>query len=270
MIKMITPTNFSAKALQPNSSPDDPRRSLSAEDQKMPVTITRRLRFIIASPRWRLAALISMMLFVASSAPPKFIQVNGAGDVAVNVLYARQDPKARLPDGEDGLVILYAQSEWQKKIGDTCWYKADNGHYIHFDRRFRHGMWNLCGPTGSNLYWISFDLTQPPPTGWQCVRNHYKALEPAPTLVDVSSTKEEETLVAIIRTGMRTNLPPSDMAGWMKTPDRRRRLLTSEPAGYGSPPNDGWGPSKEVSPNDASARRHIHRLLASEAADHAC
>merc|ERR1711964_819142 len=101
--KMTNPTNDTAKALQLNGSPDNSPRSPSAEDQRIPLTLTGRLRSIIASPRWRLIALISMMLFVGSSAaddnflaefngvdlsdsdtddsaPPKIVVVNGAGN----------------------------------------------------------------------------------------------------------------------------------------------------------------------------------------------
>jgi len=65
---MITTTHYNAKALQPNGSPDPSPRGPCAEYQRMPVTIRRRLRSMISSPRWRLAALISAILFVGSSA----------------------------------------------------------------------------------------------------------------------------------------------------------------------------------------------------------
>jgi len=85
--EMITPTNDSATALQTNSSPDDSRRSSNAEDQRMPETITRRLRFIIASPRWGLTVLISTVLFVTSSAKPLSVEVTNAWLDDANGIY---------------------------------------------------------------------------------------------------------------------------------------------------------------------------------------
>merc|ERR1711964_92674 len=50
-----------------------------------------------------------------------------------------------------------------------------------------------------------------------------------------------------------------------------RRRLTSDTVGYGSPLADGSGPRRKVWSHDhASTRRHIRRLMASEAAGHAC
>merc|ERR1711964_215937 len=68
--KMTRPTDYNTWALQPNGFPDTSSCGPSAECQRMPATITgrRRPRSIITSPRWRLVTLISMMLFVASSA----------------------------------------------------------------------------------------------------------------------------------------------------------------------------------------------------------
>merc|ERR1711964_303120 len=41
---------------------------MGAVCQRMPVTIRRRLRALTSSPRWRLAMLLSAMLFVGASA----------------------------------------------------------------------------------------------------------------------------------------------------------------------------------------------------------
>merc|ERR1711964_232077 len=66
--KMIPTTYYNVKAHQPSGSPDTSPPSPSAECQRMPATIRRQLRAIRSSPRWRLVALISTMLFVVSSA----------------------------------------------------------------------------------------------------------------------------------------------------------------------------------------------------------
>merc|ERR1711964_184910 len=91
--KMIPTTYYNAKAHQPSGSPDTSPRSTSAECQRMPVTIRRRLRAIRSSPRWRLVALISTMFFVVSSASYE-IQVKGAR------YRGRLDPPRPSADGD--------------------------------------------------------------------------------------------------------------------------------------------------------------------------
>jgi len=61
---------------------------------------------------------------------------------------------------------------------------------------------------------------------------------------------------------------PQHLKRMPPTKDRNtRRRLTSDATGYGTPPTDGCGPRKEVWSHDyAATRRHIRRLMASEAA----
>merc|ERR1711964_51417 len=93
--KMTRPTHNKTKALQLNGSTDNSSCSLSAECQMMPVTIRRRLRSVVASPRWRLAMLICMMLYVSPSAALitvaecKMLKVTNAGVGEANGVYER-------------------------------------------------------------------------------------------------------------------------------------------------------------------------------------
>merc|ERR1711964_124335 len=46
----------------------------------------------------------------------------------------------------------------------------------------------------------------------------------------------------------------------------KRRRLTSQAAGYGPPPTNGWGSWKAMSVNDPNYERDLRRFLASKAA----
>merc|ERR1711964_565043 len=82
--KMIPTTYYNAKAHQPSGSPDTSPRSPSAECQRMPATIRRRLRAVRSSPRWRLAALISTMLYVSPSTATAYITVEDLESLKVD------------------------------------------------------------------------------------------------------------------------------------------------------------------------------------------
>merc|ERR1711964_320977 len=101
----------------------------------MGVTITRRLRSIITSPRWRLAILISAMLFVGSSASngppgPARIRVVGARVPGFNGDYNRKDTGSSIPTivlhrhvkNPDAYDTGRAFKEWKRKLNGTYWY----------------------------------------------------------------------------------------------------------------------------------------------------
>merc|ERR1711964_792218 len=175
---------------RPNSSPDTSPCGLSAECQRIPATIRRRLR-AITSPRWRLTMLISTMLFVGSSASgtdplptsstvfPDVIVVNGAGTKVANGLYYLKDTAAPLPGwGRAGVRISQIQ------LPRRPWYENDNGCRIIFHVHCND--WNIfdsnCNGAKGSIYQ---NKTSPPPlvppaTGWKPVREDGEA--PAPAL----------------------------------------------------------------------------------------
>merc|ERR1711964_126547 len=87
---MITPKNHTAKAVQPNGSLDNSSCGSNATCNGMLGPIRRRLRSIIASPRWYLVMLVCTMHFVGSSA-------SADGSVEPS---ASRSPKAARPSGE--------------------------------------------------------------------------------------------------------------------------------------------------------------------------
>merc|ERR1711964_447400 len=129
------------------------------------------------------------------------------------------------------------------------------------------------------------DANLPPKKGW---KSHDGGKAPMPILEYPDDLLHQLALRKMLQMGA-PGLPSIDVKCWfahlddavLKHPvvDRflerakrvwKRRRLTSEPAGYRSPPADGCEPRSKVWSHDhAATRRHIRRLLESEAAGHA-
>merc|ERR1711964_307533 len=140
-------------------------------------TITGRLRSVIASPRWRLIALISMMLFVGTSASadqPKVVEVTACGYYAARGLYHCEDA-GFLPEALKGRVTL-AQLEGrrcytqvQSSYGEGIWRRytqvqAGNGCFFFYGNK----SWWLCDKGGEYLYESPSVLSErkPPANRW--------------------------------------------------------------------------------------------------------
>merc|ERR1711964_669714 len=124
--------------------------SPSAEDQRTPLTIHRRLRSIIASPGWRLAALISAMLFVGSLATD-VVLVENAGLKEANGLYVK--------DGEFNEKSMYVNvgSEW---FGSRFFLFNPSSTWILSASE-------ISPDDGSTLYRNSTQGPVPPAKGWE-------------------------------------------------------------------------------------------------------
>jgi len=259
---MITHISYNAKALQLNGSPNNSPRSTSAEDQRMPVAIRRRLRSIIASPGWRLAALISTMLFVGSfaSSAADVILVEHAENDEFNGIYYPRD--TGMPAWADRIGI-HDETGWKNFIDTKRWYESTSKRVIYF----RDPCWNLhdseeCAYNTEPITSSDSESAKrvPPMKGWKGFG--------APTLRSLSFVSQQLALRNMLKKEasdlhsmqredwIESGIPPGELdelLAWLKlNPDRRRRLAT-EAVGYG--PHD-----------HASTRCHIHRLLASEAA----
>merc|ERR1711964_100790 len=103
---------------------------------------------MISSQRWRLAALISAMLFVGSSAD---IVVGGSEDPEINGLYK-----------ETGF----------KRHGRSCYWK---GHECSIF--YSEWQWNLVGSNRQQLtsYYVDSNAEGPPTEGWKQTSNHEPA-----------------------------------------------------------------------------------------------
>merc|ERR1711964_445758 len=156
-----------------------------------------------------------------------------------------------------------------------------------------HKVWFLCNPHRSAIYHVLSDDDVPPMEGWEPFRTQYRsrfnrvAELPAPTLnfqcpmcpgdrtdcyicfgygpMDTWPTLKAVALQKILMDNA-PGLPPSDMKNILG----KRRRLTSKVADYGASPTDGSKPRKAVSANDPASQRDLRRLVASEAARHAC
>merc|ERR1711964_484661 len=185
-----------------------------------------------------------------------------------------------------------------KSVGGKSVYRnAHTNYQIFADSR----EWNLSTSKSMKLCYtatVKSNDDVPPRDGW---KSHYGVgTAPMPILEFLFSSPDDVRRQLVLRKLFQMQpsaLPPKDVEGWFADPISeaaisamsdpllvryldeyiakklkrvKRRRLTSEAAGYRSPPADGCESRSKVWSHDHTAtRRHIRLLLESEAAGHA-
>lgn len=241
----------------------------------------------------------------SSSDFPEIVEVRGAGTEIANGLYNLRDTGATMPSG---FMPYYngKPKNWKEELGGRSWYEKEDGSCLIFFSLHHCNDWNLYDRKGRCLYDSDSTARVPPTTGWKFYRKQAK--DPAPALryqcsvcrgtgttcdqaapcsvrkhcnlcggngtMETWTNLRELTLRKMLAQechGLcRTDTGPVGHGPDWIAPDKIRRRLTSDAAGYGSSETPDRSRLWKESSHGASAHHRTGRLLASEATGSAC